>query len=151
VYQEPQSPIATLFHLCRAGIAKTLEESVPLEDKGVKENAKTLCRMLERFSGNSTEIPRHTLNPKTYVISIPLISPERGIRSALWHTDSLDEAITFVDVLQHGRLQAVKVFTTIPWSSFPDRPCSECPIKELVFPAKHMKEQLEKLRGERKE
>ena len=64
----------------------------------------------------------------------------------LWTTNSLDDAIAFVSLLQGGNLKAVKVYATIPWGSDPTATCTECPIKELVFSAKGIKDQLQELR-----
>jgi len=47
-----------------------------------------------------------------------------------------------LSLLQGGNLKAIKVYTTIPWGSEPTTTCTECPIKELVFSAKGIKEQL---------
>ena len=54
--------------------------------------------------------------------------------------------MAFVSLLQGGSLKALKVYATIPWGSDPTTPCTECPIKELVFSAKGIKEQLRELK-----
>lgn len=89
----------------------------------------------------------HRLDPKGYTIAVPLKTPFNGIQAVVWNTATLDEAITFVDLLHGGKLKAVKVYTFIPWAPRENRDCVECPIKELVFDASKLREPLEILRG----
>ena len=76
-----------------------------------------------------------------FLINVPLKQPHQAIRSITWKAKSLDDAITFIELLKDGRLKALKVFSTIPWSDHPTQPCSECSVKDLVFRLEAMKDQ----------
>jgi hypothetical protein len=103
--------------------------------------------MVEGFTKKRRELPAHRIDPKGYVISVPLKEPREGIQAVVWNTATLDEAITFVDLLQGGKLKAVTVYSFIPWAAKEARDCVECPIKELVFHASSLKERLEILKN----
>ena len=102
--------------------------------------------MTEKMAKRYFPPPTQNLEPKEYVITVPLKSPFQGIEALLWSTKSLDDAISFVGLLQGGNLKAVKVYTTIPWGIETATTCTECPIKELVFSASGIKEQLQELK-----
>lgn len=144
VLQEPDSPLQTLLETCQT----SLPDQVIIEGKDMSEEAKAFCRTVQRFMRRHSTPPAHTLESKGYVISVPLKSPYQGIHSLSWYTLNLDDAIAFVSLLQSGNLRAVKVYTTVPWSSTPTVPCSACPIKELVFSITGMKQYRNERLGE---
>jgi hypothetical protein len=139
---EPLSSFNTFLKHCQSGLA----EEVLNEDKDFSEDLKKFCELTEQFAKRYLPPPTQHLEPKGYVITVPLKPPHNGIEALLWTTNSLDDAIAFVSLLQGGNLKAVKVYATIPWGSDPTATCTECPIKELVFSAKGIKEQLQELR-----
>ena len=143
VLEQPHSPLSTVLRVCQDGISEEIEG----EGKEIVEDVKELCKLVERFTKNIEQGPAHRFDPKGYVITVPLFASQGGVQAAVWRTDTLDEAITFVELLQSGKLKAVKVYTRIPWGPAKAKECSECPIKELIFQASGIKEQLEILKG----
>ena len=112
---------------------------------------KKICTLVKRMLPQSVENPVQDLDPQEYRISVPLNIPRQEMQSVVWVAHSIDQAIAFVHLLQNGALQAVTVYERIPWSASPTKPCSACPIKELIFHARHMKKQLELLQGKSKD
>jgi len=142
VMDEPFSSFNTFLKHCPSG----LPEDFTNGDKDFSEDLKKFCELTEQLTRHYLPPPTQHLEPKGYVITVPLKPPYNGIEALLWTTNSLDDAIAFVSLLQGGNLKAVKVYATIPWGSDPNTPCTECPIKELVFSAKGIKDQLQELR-----
>ena len=139
VLDDRQSSFQTLIDTCQSKLPDEFE----IEGEDLSEEIKKLCQMAEGFSKRYLPPPTQRFEPKGYVISVPLKSPFQGIEALVWNTKNLDEAIAFVNLLQSGNLKAVKVYSTIPWAIDPATSCSECPIKELVFSATGLKEQLQ--------
>ena len=142
VMDEPLSSFNTFLKHCQTD----LPEDFLREDKDFSGDLKKFCELTEQLTKQYLPPPTQHLKPKGYVITVPLRSPYQGIKALLWTTNSLDDAIAFVSLLQGGNLKALKVYATIPWESEPAATCTECPIKELVFSAKGIKEQLQKLK-----
>ncbi len=142
VLEEPMSSFNTFLKHCQSSLPEDFKE----EGKDFTDDLKKFCELTEKFAKRYLSPPTQHLEPKEYVITVPLKSPYQGIEALLWTTKSLDDAITFVSLLQGGNLKAIRVYTTIPWGSEPTTTCTECPIKELVFSAKGFKEQLHELK-----
>lgn len=142
VMDEPFSSFNSFLKHCQSG----LPDDFLKEDKDFSGDLKKFCELTEQLTKHYLPPPTQHLEPKGYVITVPLRSPYQGIEALLWTTNSLDDAIAFVSLLQGGNLKAMKVYATIPWGSEPTATCTECPIKELVFSAKGIKEQLQELR-----
>lgn len=142
VLEEPHSSFNRILEACQS----KLPEEFRIEGKDLSEEMRKLCNMAERFTKRYVPPPTQRFEPKGYVITVPLKSSFQGIAALLWNTKNLDDAITFVNLLQSGNLKAVKVYSTIPWAIDPAKTCTECPIKELVFSASGMKEHLQKLK-----
>ena len=148
VMEEPSSSFQTFLKHCQGG----WPQEFPNEGQDFSDDLKKFCELTEQITKHYLPPPAQHLDPKGYVITVPLRSPYNEIEALLWTTTSLDDAIAFVSLLQGGHLKAMKVYATIPWASDPTRTCTECPIKELVFSAKGIKEQLQELKkknGER--
>lgn len=141
VMPDNPSPMSTIFELCDSGVP---EHSDP-EIQEISEELKKWCRMAEGFSKKYVPPPAQQLQAQGYVITVPVKNPTRGVEAVLWNTKTLDDAIAFVDLLQSGKLKAVNVYASIPWSSEANGLCSKCPIKELVFHASGIREQLKSL------
>lgn len=146
VLEEPLSSFSSFLKNCQSSLPEDLE----MEGKDFSEDVKKFCELTERYARRYLPPPTQYLEPKGYVISVPLKSSFQAIEALLWTTKSLDDAISFVSLLQGGNLKAVKVYSTIPWGIDPGAPCKECPIKELVFSASGIKEQLEKLKKDKR-
>jgi hypothetical protein len=142
VLEEPLSSFNAFLKNCQS----SLPEDFQKEDKDFSDDLKKFCEITEQFAKRYLPPPTQHLEPKGYVITVPLKSPYQRIEALLWTTKSLDDAISFVSLLQGGHLKAIKVYTTIPWEFDPTRTCTECPIKELVFSAKGIKEHLQELK-----
>ena len=142
VMEEPLSSFNFFLEHCQSGLPEDFLE----EDKDFSEDLKKFCELTEQLTKHYLPPPTQHLEPKGYVITVPLRSPYQGIEALLWTTNSLDDAIAFVSLLQGGNLKAMKVYATIPWGSEPTTTCTECPIKELVFSAKGIKDQLQELK-----
>ncbi len=142
VMDEPLSSFNTFLKHCQSG----LPDDFLQEDKDYSGDLKKFCEFTEQITKQYLPPPTQHLRPKGYVITVPLKSPYQGIEALLWTTNNLDDAIAFVSLLQGQNLKAMKVYATIPWGSEPTTTCTECPIKELVFSAKGIKEQLQELK-----
>ena len=142
VMEEPLSSLNIFLKHCQISLPDNLQE----EGKDFSNDMKGICQLAEKLAKQYMPPPTHHLEPKGYVITVPLKSPFQKIESLYWTTKSLDDAISFVSLLQGGSLKAIKVYTAIPWGSDPTMTCTECPIKELVFPAKALKDQLGELK-----
>lgn len=142
VMEESLSSFNTFLKNCQS----SLPEDFQKEDKDFSEDLKKFCEMTEQFAKRYLPPPTQHLEPKGYIITVPLKSPYQGIEALLWTTKSLDDAIAFVSLLKGGNLKAMKVYATIPWGSEPTITCTECPIKELVFSAMGLKEKLQELK-----
>ena len=119
-----------------------LPEDLNVEGKDMSEEVRKLCKMAEGFTKRYLPPPTQHIEPKAYVITVPLQSPYQKITALIWNAQSLDDAIGFVSLLQSGNLKAVKVYAIMPWAEDPTTTCTECPIKELVFSAAGIKDQL---------
>ena len=142
VLEDPLSDLNSFLKNCQS----SLSEELGKETKDFSDDLRQFCQLTEKLAKRYWPPPTQHLEPKGYVITVPLKSPLQEIEALLWSTQSLDDAISFVSLLQGGNLKAIKVYTTVPWGPDPGTPCTECPIKELVFSAMGMKEQLEELR-----
>ena len=138
VMEEPHSSFDSLLEACQS----ELPEEFNVEGKDISEELKRFCKMAEGFTKRYLPPPTQNIEPKAYVITVPLQSPFHDITALIWNTKNLDDAIAFVSLLQSGNLKAVKVYATLPWAEDPRTTCTECPIKELVFSAAGIKEQL---------
>ena len=138
VMEEPHSSIHGLLEACQS----KLPEDLNVEGKDISEEVRKLCKMAEGFTKRYMPPPTQRIEPKAYVITVPLQSPFHDITALIWNTKNLDDAIAFVSLLQSGNLKAAKVYATLPWAEDPRTTCTECPIKELVFSATGIKEQL---------
>lgn len=141
VSQESSSPIQSLLHACQAD----LPEIIPIEDPDTLQEVQALCKSAERWTKRHMPPLVHQLAPTNYTINVPLKHPYGHIRAILWRAKNLDEALTFVRMLQRGALHSVTVFTITPGDEDPSQPCSECPVKELVFRLSHIKDELDSL------
>lgn len=133
---DPLSPMKTVLKLCQSD---TLKDIHPEGDE-VVEDIQKLCHTIDGLT-RDMEIPTHTLQSGEYVVTVPLKEPQKNIQAVVWRAKTLDEAITFVDLLQNEKLKAVIVYPYAPWSSDPHKVCSECPIKDLVFHAAKIRDQ----------
>ena len=138
VMEEPHSSFNSLLEACQS----KLPEDMKVEGKDISEEVRRLCKMAEGFTKRYLPPPTQHIEPKAYVITVPLQSPFHDITALIWNTKNLDDAISFVSLLQSGNLKAVKVYAIIPWAEDPRTTCTECPIKELVFSATGIKEHL---------
>ena len=143
VMDDPLASFNTFLKHCQSGVPEVYFD----DDKDFSEDLKKFCELTEQLTKHYLPPPTQHLKPKGYVISVPLTSRHNDIEALLWTTNNLDDAIAFVSLLQGGNLKAVKVYATIPWGPNPATPCRECPIKELVFSAKGIKDQLRELQG----
>ena len=143
VMEEPYSSFNSLWEACQSKLPKDLE----VEGEDISEEVRRLCKMAEGFSKRYLPPPTQHIEPKAYVITVPLQSPYQDITALIWNTKDLDDAIAFVSLLQSGNLKAVKVYANLPWAEDPMTTCTECPIKELVFSAAGIKEQLSQWKG----
>lgn len=128
VLEDPQSSLDSLLGVCESDFIGKLE----VEGEDIQGVIKKLCGMMKGLAKN-LEPPPHEVATNVFVIHVPLNQPHQAIRAVTWKAKSLDDAITFIDLLKDGRLKAVKVYSSIPWSANPSQPCSECPVKDLVF------------------
>lgn len=135
VLDDPQSSLDSLLGLCDSDLAGTFR----VEEEDLRGALKKLCGMVEGLI-NKLEPPPQEITPRLFLIQVPLKQPFQAIRAVTWKATSLDDAMTFIELLKDGRLQAVKVYSTIPWSENPTQLCSECPIKDLVFRLDAIKE-----------
>ena len=135
VLEDPPSSVDSLLGVCKSEFVGKLQ----VEGEDLQGVIKKLCGMMEGLV-KKLEPPPHEVAPNLFLIHVPLKQPHQAIRSVTWKAKSLDDAITFVELLKDGRLEAVKVFSTIPWSDNPSQPCSECPVKDLVFRLEAMKD-----------
>jgi len=135
VLEDPQSSVDSLLGVCDSEFVGKLQ----VEGEDLQGVIKKLCGMMEGLA-KKLEPPPHEVAPNLFFIHVPLKQPHQAIRSVTWKAKSLDDAITFIELLKDGRLKAVKVFFTIPWSDNPSQPCSECPVKDLVFRLEAMKD-----------
>ena len=138
VMDEPHSSFDSLLEACQS----KLPEEFNVEGKDISEDVRRFCKMAEGFTKRYLPPPTQHIEPKAYVITVPLQSSFHDITALIWNTKNLDDAIAFVSLLQSGNLKAVKVYATLPWAEDPRTTCTECPIKELVFSATGIKEQL---------
>ncbi|MDT7042276.1 hypothetical protein [Candidatus Nitronereus thalassa] len=136
VLDDPQSSVDSLLGICDSEFVRKLQ----IEGEDIQETIKKLCGMMEGLA-KKLEPPAHEIAPSQFLIQVPLKRPHQAIRSVTWKAKSLDDAMTFIELLKDGRLKAVKVFSAIPWSDNPTQPCSECPVKDLVFRLEAMKDQ----------
>lgn len=132
------SSMDTILNLCRSGLPK---EYFP-DAEDISEGLKKWCGMLEGLAKKHVSPPSHRIQEGAYVISVPLKKPQDGVQAVRWTSKNLDEAIAFVDLLQKGTLKAVTIYTSDPWKSDGRLRCSECPIKDLVFHAAGIRDQL---------
>lgn len=135
VLEDPQSSVDSLLGVCESEFVGKLK----IEGEDIQGAIKKLCGMMEGLV-SKLEPPPNEVAPNVFMINVPLKEPHQAIRSVTWKAKSLDDAITFIELLKDGRLKAVKVFSTIPWSDNPTQPCSECPVKDLVFRLEAMKD-----------
>ena len=141
VLSDNPSPLSTIFDLCQSGFPDNSES----EYQEISEELKKWCRMAEGFTKKYVRAPAQHLQTQGFVITVPVTDEAHGIEAVLWKTNTLDDAMVFVDLLQSGKLKAVNVYGFLPWQSKTDRRCSQCPIKELVFHASGIREQLKHL------
>ena len=80
------------------------------EDKDFAEDVGKFCEMTKFFAQRYSPQPNQHLEPKEYLITVPLKSPYQDIQALLWSTTSLDDAIDFITLLQGGNLKALKVY-----------------------------------------
>ncbi|RMH37412.1 MAG: hypothetical protein D6690_03330 [Nitrospirae bacterium] len=142
VSQETPSAIQTFLRACQTD----LPEFIPINDPAAIQELQALCKNAERWMHRHVPPPVHHLAPTSYAIHVPLKTPYRNIQAVLWRAKNLDEALTFVRMLQSGALHSVTVFATVPGNEERSRPCRECPVKELVFRLTHIKDGLKSLR-----
>ncbi|MDA0737511.1 MAG: hypothetical protein O2999_02760 [Nitrospirae bacterium] len=135
VLEDPQSSVDSLLGVCESEFVGKLH----IEGEDIQGAIKKLCGMMEGLA-KTLEPPPQEVAPNVFMINVPLKQPHQAIRSVTWKAKSLNDAITFIELLKDGRLKAVKVFSTIPWSDNPTQPCSECPVKDLVFRLEAMKD-----------
>jgi len=128
VLEDPNSPVDSLMGICDSEFVKKLQ----VEGEDVQGAIQKLCGMMKGLAKDVMPPPKG-MTSNTYVLSVPLKQPQGHIRAITWKAESLDEALKFVELLKDGHLKAVKVFSSIPWSSNPMQPCAECPVKDLVF------------------
>ena len=128
VLEDPDSPVDSLMGICDSEFVKKLQ----VEGEDIQGAIQKLCGMMKGLAKEITPPPKGVTS-NTYVLSVPLKQPQGHIRAITWKAESLDDALTFVELLKDGHLKAVKVFSSIPWSSNPTQPCAECPVKDLVF------------------
>jgi len=141
VLPDNPSPISTIFDWCQAGFPEDTDSEI----QEISEELKKWCRMAEGFTKKYVPPPAQHFQAQGYVITVPVKHATRGVEAVLWNTKTLDDAIVFVDLLQSGKLKAVNVYASVPWQSQTEGPCSHCPIKELVFHASGIREQLKHL------
>ena len=139
VMEEPYSSFNNLWEACQSNLPEDLEVE---GEEDISEEVRRLCKMAEGFTKRYLPPPTHNIEPKAYVITVPLQSPFQKITALIWNARNLDDAIAFVSLLQSGNLKAVKVYAIMPWAEDPTTTCTECPIKELVFSAAGIKDQL---------
>lgn len=137
-----QDPRPNFMGLCTPELLRELG----FEEEDLAGQVRKICRTAEKLTKN-LEQPTHELNPRRYVVTVPLTEPRGAMRSVLWTSHSLDEAITFLDLLQSKKVKAVNVFATVPWSTEAADTCVECPIKDLVFHAGKIKDSEGLFRG----
>ena len=135
VLKDPQSSVDSLLDVCDSDFVGKLH----VEGQDIQGAIKKLCGMVEGIV-QKLEPPPQEVAPNQFLIHVPLKQPYQFIRAVTWKAKSLDDAMTFIELLKDGRLKAVKVFSSIPWSENPTQPCSECPVKDLVFRLDAMKE-----------
>jgi hypothetical protein len=128
VLEDPDSSVASLMGICDSEFVKKLH----VEGEDIQGAIQKLCGMMKGLAKEITPPPKGVTS-NTYVLSVPLKRPQGHIRAITWKAESLDDALTFVELLKDGHLKAVKVFSSIPRSSNPTQPCAECPVKDLVF------------------
>jgi len=128
VLEDPDSPVDSLMGICDSEFVKKLQ----VEGEDIQGTIQKLCGMMKGLAKEVMPPPKGVTS-NTYVLSVPLKQPQGQIRAITWKAESLDDALTFVELLKDGHLKAVKVFSSIPWSSNPTQPCAECPVKDLVF------------------
>lgn len=136
VLPDRRMSVHVLLELCQS--ARTDEYSREIQD--LSEEMKKWCRMMERLVTKYASPPTQQLRTQGYVISIPVREQHGSVSAATWTTQTLDEAIAFVELLTSGQLKSVRVSPSAPWLPNGDRPCSECPINALVFRAANIKE-----------
>ncbi|RMH06869.1 MAG: hypothetical protein D6704_06210 [Nitrospirae bacterium] len=115
-------------------------DKVQMEGEQARSLIKALCDALRRTVAEDRP-PFHRMTPRLYRVTVPLREPLDHIQAVTWNAPSLEEAITFVELLEKGKLKGVRVYTTIPWLESHKQPCRECPIKELIFYAGRIKDQ----------
>ena len=135
VLEDPQSSLDSLLGVCGSDFVGKLQ----VEGEDIQGVIKKLCGMVGGLV-QQLEPPPHDVAPNVFLIHVPLKQPHQAIGAITWKAKSLDDAITFVDLLKDGRLKGVKVFSTIPWSDHPTQPCSQCPVKDLIFRLDAMKD-----------
>ncbi len=128
VLEDPDSPVASLMGICDSEFVKKLQ----VEGEDIQGAIQKLCGMMKGLAKEITPLPKGVTS-NSYFLSVPLKQPQGHIRAITWKAESLDDALTFVELLKNGHLKAVKVLSSIPWSSNPTQPCAECPVKNLVF------------------
>jgi len=129
-----QSSVDSLADVCQSDFVRQLQ----IEGEDIQGAIKKVCGMMEGLI-QKLEPPPQEVAPKVFLIHVPLKQPYQAIRAVTWKAKSLDEAMAFIELLKDGRLKAVKVLSSIPWSDHPAQPCSECPVKDLVFRLDAMK------------
>lgn len=140
VLEDPDSPVASLMGICDSEFVKKLQ----VEGEDIQGAIQKLCGMMKGLAKEITPSPKGVTS-NSYFLSVPLKQPQGHIRAITWKAESLDDALTFVELLKNGHLKAVKVFSSIPWSSNPTKPCAECPVKELVFRVDALKDKRHRL------
>ena len=134
VAQDPLQPFRAVLGMCKEGAFDGDQQ--PAEDAA---DLRSICETVDQVV-RGLERPPQELNVGSYLVRIPLLQAREGLRAVTWQTKTLDDAIAFVDLLQNNKLKAVNVSVRDPWATEGSSRCSECPIKELVFDAKGLKE-----------
>jgi len=136
VLQDPAGSANTLLGFCESKVLRGVE----MEGEDLQGLIKKLCGAMKQLSREVSPPPTQGLSANHYLITVPLTQSEQKIHGVTWTANSLDEAIAFVELLKSGQLKAMKVLTHVPWGSQASRPCSECPISDLVFRVEAIKD-----------
>lgn len=135
VLHDPADSAHSLLGICESKVLRGIE----VEGEDIQALFQKLCRAMKQLS-REVSPPVQELGASSYQLLIPLRNPEQGIRAVTWTAKSLDDAFAFVGLLRSGNLNGLKVLTQVPWDPDSSQACIECPISDLVFNLKGLKE-----------
>lgn len=141
VLQDPLESVKNILSMCQEGTLGGPGQ----EGADLGEDMRAFCKTVDQLTRGVGQ-PSHAMKPGSYLVTIPLKQPQGSMRSVTWRSVTLDDAITFLDLVQGGKLKAVNVYAFDPWSPNAFSGCTQCPIKDLVFQAKSIKQQQEILK-----